>query len=217
MVDAVAPPNGCYTDEAVVALLDDGRRVRVVNHFGYVDRHGLRWDVPAGAIVDGASIPRPLWSVIGGPFEGKYRAASIVHDWFCDVRSRLWKSVHRMFFEAMLASGVPAPQAKLMYAGVYWGGPRWSQTAVDNMQLILNQYLQASAGPHGRVFHARDLGASEDSAAVEGLCQDRSYRYEFNGKDVNELAKLTAAQDLTLEELEGLVDEQLTKLSYSEF
>jgi hypothetical protein len=206
-----SPQSGHYTDEAVVAFLDDGRRVRLVNHFGYVDRHSLRWDVPAGAIVDGASIPQPLWSVIGGPFEDKYRAASIVHDWFCDVRSRLWKSVHRMFFEAMLTSGVSIPRAKLMYAAVYWGGPRWSQSVVDNTQLILNQYLQASAVPPNRVFHARGGGASTDSIASEFSGPGPSYRYDFNEKNLDELAKLTDTQDLTLDQIEAHVDQQLDR------
>ena len=207
-VDAAPSPSGHYTDEAVVAFLDDGRRVRLVNHFGYVDRHGVRWDVPAGAIVDGASIPRPLWSAIGGPFEDKYRAASIVHDWFCDVRSRLWKSVHRMFYEGMLASGVPVARAKLMYAGVYWGGPRWSQAVVDNTQLILNQYLKSSAEPRDRAFHARRIDVSTDSAD-DPVGQGRIYRYDFSDKDLDELAKRTAAQDLTLDELERIVDQQM--------
>ena len=45
-------------------------------------------------------------TLIGGPFEGKYRVASIIHDYYRDVRSRPWQDVHRVFYEAMLASGV---------------------------------------------------------------------------------------------------------------
>jgi hypothetical protein len=77
--------SGRYDGEAVVRLLDDGRRVQLVEDFGFIDQADARWDVPKGAIVDGASIPQPLWSIIGGPFEGRYRDASIVHDWYCDM------------------------------------------------------------------------------------------------------------------------------------
>jgi uncharacterized protein YjbJ (UPF0337 family) len=40
-----------------------------------------------------------------------------------------------MFYEAMLTSGVAPSQARIMYAGVYWAGPRWSSTAIANTEL----------------------------------------------------------------------------------
>ncbi|WP_288933860.1 DUF1353 domain-containing protein [uncultured Sphingomonas sp.] len=108
----------------------DGRHVRLVQPFTFVDATGLRWDVPAGTMVDGASIPQPFWSLIGGPFEGKYRDASIIHDRYCVTKDRPWQKVHRMFYEAMLVSGVEPMKAKLMYYAVYRFGPRWEQRTV---------------------------------------------------------------------------------------
>ncbi|MDP0500697.1 MAG: DUF1353 domain-containing protein [Verrucomicrobiota bacterium JB022] len=127
---------GRYTGRLILEPLSDGRRMRVVEDFGFHDVDDAAWPVPIGAKVDGASIPRALWSVIGGPFAGKYRAASVVHDFYCDVRSKPWKSVHRVFYNAMRASGVSEPQAKLMYAAVYFAGPRWPETVVDNVGLL---------------------------------------------------------------------------------
>ncbi|WP_259665689.1 MULTISPECIES: DUF1353 domain-containing protein [Rhizobium] len=46
------------------------------NNFSFDDPNGLKWDVPAGEKVDGASIPQAFWSIIGGPFEGPYLKAS---------------------------------------------------------------------------------------------------------------------------------------------
>ena len=103
--------------------------------FAYIDPAAMRWDVPSGATVDGASIPRALWTLIGGPFEGKYRDASVVHDWFCDIRTQPWRAVHRMFYNAMLTSGVSEARAKMLYAGVMLGGPKWSENTVSNSQL----------------------------------------------------------------------------------
>jgi hypothetical protein len=76
-----------------------------------------------------------LWSLIGGPFEGKYRNGSVVHDYYCDVRSANWRSVHKMFYRAMLVSGVSVRRAKVMYAAVYFAGPRWNDTVVENVRL----------------------------------------------------------------------------------
>jgi hypothetical protein len=124
---------GRYTGRLVLEPLADGRRMRVLEHFGFMDADGYHWPVKPLTKVDGASIPRVLWSLIGGPFEGKYRNASVVHDYYCDVRSADWKAVHRMFYRAMLVSGVSVRRAKVMYAAVYFAGPKWSETVVENV------------------------------------------------------------------------------------
>jgi hypothetical protein len=205
--DAVS--RGHFDDAPVVELLSDGRRVRLAADFGYVDRDGARWDVPQGAVVDGASIPQPLWSVIGGPFEGMYRSASIVHDWYCDLRSRPWHDVHRMFHDAMLTSGVSAPRAMLMYGGVYWGGPRWSDTVVENTQLILKRYSDSSAGnPRGgRSFHMNHSGRKVSGGTRRA--SQGSYRYGFTAGNLQELGDMLAAPGLELRAVEEFVDGRL--------
>lgn len=109
-----------------VALLDEGRTVKILKPLTYVAEIGERWHVEPGVIVDGASIPRAFWSLIGGPFEGKYRNASIIHDRFCDLRNRSWDATHRMFHDAMRCSGVGILKAKVMFYAVYRFGPRWT-------------------------------------------------------------------------------------------
>jgi hypothetical protein len=126
---------GRYTGRLVLHPLPDGRKMRVLEDFGFLDSDRLHWAVPPGTTVDGASIPQPLWSLIGGPFEGKYRDASVVHDYYCSVRSADWKSVHRVFYRAMLVSGVSVRRAKLMYAAVYFAGPRWGDMDTENVLL----------------------------------------------------------------------------------
>lgn len=126
---------GRYTGKLIFEPLPDGRRMRVVEDFGFMEADGLHWPVPPRSVVDGASIPGALWSLIGGPFEGKYRDASVVHDYYCAVRSADWQSVHRMFYRAMLVSEVSVRLAKLMYAAVYFAGPRWDDMVVENVTL----------------------------------------------------------------------------------
>lgn len=119
--------HGHYTNPPpLVEWLDDGRHMRLKRPFGYMEESGREWPVPAETVVDGASIPQVFWSLIGGPFEGRYRDASIVHDYFCDVRTRPWKDTHRIFFDGMLCSGVNTIRAKIMYYAVYRFGPRWT-------------------------------------------------------------------------------------------
>lgn len=106
-------------------FLSDGRLVRLLADIAYNGSEGVRWPVPEGIEVNGASIPRPLWSLIGGPFEGRYRDASIVHDHYCDIQTRDWRDVHRMFHDAMRCSGVGPIKAKILFYSVYRFGPRW--------------------------------------------------------------------------------------------
>lgn len=135
--------HGYYTDAPpVTEWLDDGRDMRLKQPFGYVDPAGRQWPVPAGVVVNGASIPQVLWSLIGGPFEGPYRNASIVHDHYCDVRARTWQDTHRVFLDAMLCSGVGRLRAKTMYYAVYRFGPRWTIGPVA----VLEAFGAAGAG-----------------------------------------------------------------------
>jgi hypothetical protein len=48
----------------------DARNMELVQPFAYVDPRGKRWEAPAGRIINGATIPRLLWTTIGSPYVG---------------------------------------------------------------------------------------------------------------------------------------------------
>lgn len=104
---------------------EQSRKMRLLQGISYTDPNGKEWDVPAGAEVDGASIPRVLWTVVGSPFVGNYRNASVVHDYYCETQAESWQDTHRMFYHASLANGTPLQQAKIMFVAVFAKGPRW--------------------------------------------------------------------------------------------
>lgn len=116
-----------------VALNADGRTGNLIEELSYFQQSGAEWPVPFGAWLDGASIPRVLWSLIGGPFEGKYRDASIVHDHYCVTQDRPWKDVHLMFHEAMRCSGVSKSKAAVMFYAVHRFGPRWPDPTLESL------------------------------------------------------------------------------------
>jgi hypothetical protein len=128
---------GRYTGKLILEPLQGGQQMRTALEFGFLDADGRHWLVPPGTSVDGASIPKALWSLLGlgGPWEGKYREASVVHDYHCAIRSTDWQSTHRVFYHAMLVSGVSERCAKLVYAGVYFAGPRWEDRVVGSERL----------------------------------------------------------------------------------
>jgi len=123
------PINGIAAEDCTGIVkaewLVDGRKMRLLSEYKYVDPPGIEWLAPSGSVVDGASIPQFAWSVVGGPYEGKYRNASVVHDVACDAKARPWEQVHKMFYDHMLCSGVGKSKAQAMYWAVYQCGPRW--------------------------------------------------------------------------------------------
>src|SRR5262245_9101617 len=87
-------PYGKYVGKVKTEWLEEGRKMRLLETFTYIDPKGAAWLAPEGSVVDGASIPRFAWSIIGGPFEGKYRNASVIHDVACDTHQQTWESTH---------------------------------------------------------------------------------------------------------------------------
>ena len=122
---------GQLIGEVKTLWLEDGRKMRLLEPFRYDQDGGVEWDAPRGSTIDGASIPKPLWSIVGGPYEGKYRRASVVHDVACDAKTRPWRQTHRAFYDAMRDDGTGRVRALLMYAAVYHFGPRWGDPRVE--------------------------------------------------------------------------------------
>ena len=120
------PIFGHFEGEIVTKWTTPDREMQLMQDFVYIDPRGKRWLAPADSMIDGASIPSVFWSVIGGPFEGPYRAASVVHDVACVSQQEKWEDVHQMFYEACRCSQLGEGKARTMYWAVYKYGPRWS-------------------------------------------------------------------------------------------
>jgi len=126
---AKAAAGGQFEGRLITEWLDDGRNMKLIDSFAYRSPSQQLWPVPSGTVVNGASIPRFLWSLIGSPFGDKYRKASVIHDYHCEVQLRPSEEVHHTFYEAMLDSGVGASQAWIMYQAVLRFGPSWQVSA----------------------------------------------------------------------------------------
>src|SRR5271154_7170490 len=110
---------GSFPDKLQVELLKDGRNIQLLADFNYIDPQGTLWLAPKGLISDGASIPQIFWSLIGGPLDENYRDAAVIHDEYCDTRSRTWQATDLAFYNAMRCGGVDDTKAKIMYYAVY--------------------------------------------------------------------------------------------------
>lgn len=180
-----AQTTGRFVGDLVLKALPDGRTMELVQPFAYSDSRGVSWPVPARTQIDGASIPSAFWSIIGAPFTGKYREASVIHDYYCSTRSRHWKAVHKVFLDGMLARGVDKVQAQLMYLAVYRFGPRWD----FDVDACFCKGCPTCANPV--------------------LRRIASYKPTYRDSDFKELHHKLMSGQATLEELEDDADYQL--------
>jgi len=109
----------------VVTAWRGHRDMVLLEPFAYRDSRDKTWSAPAGAVINGASIPKVFWTLFGSPYVGRYRDAAVIHDYYCAKRIGCWKEAHWMFFDACIAGGVPRWRARLMYWAVYWFGKTW--------------------------------------------------------------------------------------------
>jgi hypothetical protein len=107
------------------------------NDLTYTDPSNVKWragkwvegqpETMQTGTTDGASIPQWAQAIIGEPFSDEYLLAAVVHDHYCykENHVRGWRQTHKAFYYALNTLGVPALKAKIMYAAVYLGGPKW--------------------------------------------------------------------------------------------
>ena len=100
----------------------------------FVDARPTKWLAPKNTLTDGASIPTIFRAAVGNPRSKEFLNAATIHDAYCGIgneslpqyHSDTWQNVHRVFYDALRVSGTSPTKAKIMYAAVYLGGPRWT-------------------------------------------------------------------------------------------
>ena len=157
------------------------RKMKLMEDFAFEDREGLLWEVPAGVEIDGASIPQIFWTSFGPPFVGDYRRASVIHDHYCVMKTRLSKAVHRMFEEACQTGGISRITARLMYLAVRTFGPQW------------RSYPQPLSVP----------GAPKIAAQTPIEFETR-----MDLSDYDELRKWIETEDPTLDAIDAMIEEK---------
>jgi len=160
---------GRFEGDGVCSGDGDGQTLTLEQPLIYTDPRSLRWRVEAGTCLEEPSLPRPFWPVIGGPFEGAFLKASVLHTVACMSRIRPWRAIHRMFYEACRCSGVDAAKAKAMYYVVFHFGPRWHIEEPSSL---------VARGPHAEVV-VRDLTPAPPT--VEEVAAIVTY---FSNRDV---------------------------------
>lgn len=130
---------GTPKTEWLTSASGEDRDMRLLENFSFTDPRGKVWPAPAGSVINGASIPRQLWALVGSPYTDDYRRASIVHDVACDSVDVDRKDADVMFFHACRAGGCGPLQARVLYAGVRLGA--WASDSLPTEVLARDRKL----------------------------------------------------------------------------
>jgi len=177
---AQAADPGAFQGKVVAEWLDDAfvPGVRLLRDFGFRQADGKLWRVPPGQVLSGRGLP-PLFRDLtelrdagGQPYDGSFRRSALVYDSAVQSMTEPWQAAQRMFFEACLVEGVPAQEAKAMYALLAAQGSRW------------------------------EVPGSRCYGSCHGLTQPLAWRPVVDETRVLELIRWVRAKDPTLEEID---------------
>lgn len=127
MIPDVQP--GVFWDSLWVTPDDNGKVWTIVDHpFIYSRVEGKVPDsvrVPVGFLTDFASIPRALWTTVGGPW-GLYGWAAVLHDFLYTVQTTDKDTADMVLLEVMKLCGTPSETRDVIYEGVHlFGDSAW--------------------------------------------------------------------------------------------
>lgn len=166
-----------------------GDRLMILKEdFSYVDKTGKEWLALKGGVINGATIPRKLWSLIGSPFIGLYRRASVVHDYFVgegdnpNVTYEERRKADKMFFRACRTDGCSWRFAAMLYIGVSIGS--WSSR--------------------------NELKHSLFDENLKSLTVDEDMLIESKFKEITAKAGMIISEAESFESLESLVEEEIS-------
>lgn len=160
--DLELTPEGCYRYG----------KCTLKNPLSFTDSKKLIWQANAGLLTDGASIPGVFQPFVGKPFDQSFIKAAVIHDHYCDRKVRSWRQTHRVFYEGLIAEGVPESKAKTMYFAVLLGGPKWLKLlpGKDCGQSCINNY-KSNTGLRGIYSRVADYSAADIAPAMKSLSE----------------------------------------------
>jgi len=168
------------------------RDMKVLSAVSFRSASGKLWTVPAGTVINGASIPRALWTFTGSPYVGTYRRASVIHDHYCDVRTELQRDVHLMFKEGMRADGASWLEANSKYLAVKVAGLCPEKMGVDISEF--ERMMESKP-------ESLDQTMRDELIAEPAIGESPSERYERNRETVR--SSLMAGERVIYDRLIG--------------
>lgn len=162
-----------------ITLKENGLLKELVDEsLTFHDPSGIKWVAPKGTLTDGASVPRLALPVTNGQWDPAFLKAAVLHDAYCQsenetrtpkqYRKKPWRDVDKMFYHAMIAGGTPELTAKIMFAAVWLGGPRWDDPG--------NQLPEMPSEPLTRGFNGSKQWIEQRNPTINDIMTDMDRR-----------------------------------------
>ncbi len=117
-----APPSTVSRKVGVSAPVPDAPQLKKLANGHYrvrkpwtVNLGGRQWQVPAGYSSNGLTVPSFLKGSLGDGVQYKETWSAVFHDWLFTQPGVTRAQADRMFYDLMIAYGVSAEKARLMY------------------------------------------------------------------------------------------------------
>ena len=119
---------GTFEGRVVAERLDDPffPAMRLKEELLFRQAGGDTWVVPAGATLDGRSMPKLFVSLIGDPLKSGFLKSAVTYDYAVKAKARRWNDAQRMFVEGSVVEGARELDAKVMYLLLQATGSRWA-------------------------------------------------------------------------------------------
>jgi len=107
--------------------------------------------IPKGYVCNGASIPRPLWSIVGSPFDPVNAVGAWGHDFLYLTHLVSRKIADEVGFQLWRKAGMTKRKARTMWFFVrYFAGFAWKNTKENERELVELRENIASRPNKGR-------------------------------------------------------------------
>lgn len=93
----------------------------------YIERLGRTIIIPKGFVFDGSTIPRPLQTLFGTPFDEINFISGLVHDYLYDAKCPISvdrQTADEIFYEMQVRNGRNKYKAWIMKMGIRIGGSK---------------------------------------------------------------------------------------------
>ena len=83
-----------------------------------IQLNGREWNIPRGYASNGITAPDQLKKTLGDGVDHPETWAALFHDWLFTQPNMSRKEADQLFFDLLIAYGVPQTKARLMYSTV---------------------------------------------------------------------------------------------------
>lgn len=197
---------------------------KTIDSLEFVDAGRQQWVAPSSTLTDGASIPPVFVKIIGDPKSREFINAATVHDAYCGIgnedgeyyHAAIWQNVHRMFYDALRVGGTPAVKAKIMFAAVYLGGPRWSGVTKNKIRAGKSG-TTGVAGARGRVANQSLLAIGIPPQVLRTEMRKAKAYIEANNPSIATLESYLISSEASMADAQSVAegDDDTPEGSYS--